>query len=132
MPAILAASATPVPSATVTCFPSIVSVTCLLIRHYRFIKILSVTFNARDHGHRGKFTQRAQTFALDLFSNNQQQINIGFGTVTRMNALSDIRHPICTVTTGRTLAAGLMIEEMDGLVDEPIQRDGFINDDHRS
>src|SRR5690349_3418534 len=123
MPAILAASATPVPSATVTCFPSIVSVTCLLIRHYRFIKILSVTFNARDHSHRGEFTKRAQTFALDLFGDIQQQINIGFGTMTCMNALSDIRHPICAFTTGRALAAGLMIEEMDGFIDEPIQRD---------
>src|SRR4026207_2351499 len=96
--AILAASTRPIPSGTVTCLPSIVSVTCFdislrtsphhlpmgeeLMRKiykllfYRVFKILWESFDAGHNCHGGKLSQCTQTFALHLLGNIQKQIHI--------------------------------------------------------
>jgi hypothetical protein len=45
---------------------------------YYFFEILRESFDTGNDSHRGKFAQGAQTFALHLFGDIQEQIHIRF------------------------------------------------------
>src|SRR3990172_3432893 len=101
-------------------------------RLYRFLKILRESFNTGNYSHRGKFTQRAQAFALHLLRHIQKQIHICLCTIARMNALSKMLHPIRTFTARSTFATRLMLKEMYRLVKNPIKTDSVIQHNHGS
>ena len=52
----------------------------------------------------GKYKMLTQAFALHLFGNIQEQINVFFFARTFMDTLRDVGHPIGTFTTGCTFA----------------------------
>ena len=44
-----------------------------------------------------------------------------------LETFNDIRHPVRAFTTWGALAAGFVFEEMNGLVDDPVDRDRIID-----
>ena len=49
-----------------------------------------------------------------------------------MNAICDGLHPVVTFAAGSAFPARFMLEEMNGLVDDPVHADSVVDHDHGS
>lgn len=49
-----------------------------------------------------------------------------------LDALNQVEHPIAALAAGCAFTAGFVLEEVDGLIDDPVNRNGVVNHDDGS